>query len=116
MPDKEDKIRRNGTTGLFAQPIHNVLAKVTAPAMQKQGYVKAKILTGWPEIVGTELATKCKPRQITFKQKQQVGGTLTLRVQGAFAVEIQHLEPLILEKLAIYLGYRAIDKIRLEQA
>ena len=105
-----------GSTGLFAQPMGNILDKVTAPVMQKQGWQKAKIMVGWPEIVGAETAAKCKPRQLTFPKNQKTGGTLTLRVKGAYALEIQHLEPLLLEKLAVYLGYRAIDRIKLEQA
>lgn len=111
-----DDKRRYGSTGLFPQPMGNILDKVTAPVMQKQGWQQARIMVGWPEIVGPEMAAKCKPRNLTFPKGQKTGGTLTLRVKGAYALEIQHLEPLLLEKLAVYLGYRAIDRIKLEQA
>jgi hypothetical protein len=111
-----DEKRRYSSTGLFPQPMGNILDKVTAPVMKKQGWQKAKIMVGWPEIVGQEIAAKCKPRQLTFPKNQKTGGTLTLRVKGAYALELQHLEPLLLEKLAVYLGYRAIDRIKLEQA
>jgi hypothetical protein len=111
----EKKKRFYGTTGLFAQPLGGVLDKVTAPAMQKQGWQKARLMLHWPEIVGSEIAAKCTPYQLTFPANQKTGGTLTLRVKGAFALELQHLEPFLLEKLAVFLGYRAIDRIRLQQ-
>jgi hypothetical protein len=108
--------RYGGTTGLFPQPMDKILAQVTAPVMQKHGYLKARLFTQWAEIVGEETAKKCRPKQLTFPQKQNVQGALTLRVEKGFALEIQHLEPILLEKMAVYFGFRAIDRIRLEQA
>lgn len=105
-----------GTTGLFAQSMDKLLAKVTAPALQKHGYLKARLFTQWTEIVGEEMAQKCKPHKLVFPQKTNADGALTLKVQNGFALEIQHSEPLILEKIAIYFGYRAVEQIRIEQA
>lgn len=107
--------RYYGTTGLFPKEVSRLLEKVTAPAIRKQGWQKAQLMVAWPEIVGPEIARKCKPKQLTFPKGQKTGGTLTLRVHGAYAPEIQHLESFLLEKIAVYLGYRAIDRIRLEQ-
>lgn len=108
--------RYGGTTGLFPQPMDKILAQVTAPVMRKHGYLKARLFTQWAEIVGAETARKCHPKQLTFPQKQNINGTLTLRVSSGFALELQHLEPVLLEKMAVYFGFRAIDRIRLEQA
>lgn len=110
------RTRYGGTTGLFPQPMDKILAAVTAPVMQKHGYLKARLFTQWAEIVGEETAKKCRPKQLSFPQKQNINGTLTLRVSSGFALEIQHLEPLLLEKMAVYFGFRAIDRIKLEQA
>ncbi len=108
--------RYRGTTGLFPQPMGNVLNAVTAPVIRKHGSLKARIFSYWPEIVGTEIAAKCRPKDLSFPPQRKDKGKLTLLVQPGFALELQHSEPLILEKLAVYIGYRAIETIRLVHA
>ena len=42
--------------------------------------------------------------------------TLVLRVEGPAAIEIQHLAPVILERVNRFLGWRAVGRIALRQA
>ena len=35
---------------------------------------------------------------------------------GSIAVELQHLEPVLLERINSYFGYKAVEKVRLIQA
>ena len=41
--------------------------------------------------------------------------TLILRVEGAFAIEVQHLAPLLCERINGRLGWRCVGKISLRQ-
>ncbi len=42
-------------------------------------------------------------------------GTLTVRVEGAFALELQHLGPLVIERINRHYGWACVGKIRLRQ-
>ena len=42
------------------------------------------------------------------------GGTLHVRVgSGALALELQHLEPVVIERINTYFGYRAVERLKL---
>lgn len=107
--------RHFGTTGLFPQPLGKILEEVTDRAFRKRGFVQTRLLTHWPQIAGGDIAAKCSPRDVKFPPNRRRNGTLTLQVTGNHALEIQHSEAVILEKLAGYFGYRAIDRIKLVQ-
>ena len=42
--------------------------------------------------------------------------TLIVRVEGAFALELQHLAPIVVERVNAHYGWRCIGKIALRQA
>ena len=44
-----------------------------------------------------------------------MGGTLTLGVLGVRALEAQHQQPVIIERVNAHYGYRAVARIRLAQ-
>ena len=41
--------------------------------------------------------------------------TLHVRVDGGFATELQHLEPVVLDRINTYFGYRAIGRLSMVQ-
>lgn len=88
------------------------VAKVARPALRKRGLAAAKILTDWPQIVGAELARQSMPERLSGSRGGQ-GGVLHIRVGGPLAVELQHLEPLVIEKINTYFGYRAVERMKL---
>jgi hypothetical protein len=53
--------------------------------------------------------------RLAFPPGERTDGTLHLRVQGPLALELQHLEPVVLERINGYFGYRAIVKLRIQQ-
>lgn len=82
----------------------------------KKGFVEIDILTGWDKIVGAEMAKYSLPQRIHFPRDAKNGGTLYLSVpSGAFALEIQHREKYILDKINTYFGYNAVSAIRIIQ-
>ena len=103
----DDGKRRGG--GLRA--LAGCLPKVTRKAMGKRGLGEGGLIADWPSIVGTELAAVSAPSKLTR------GGdaTLTLRVESGHALALQHLEPLVIERINGYLGYGAISRLRLQQ-
>ncbi len=96
--------------------ISAILPKLTETAFEDGGSVKAKLLTQWASIVGNEIAARAQPQNVTFSRGNTPLGTLHLEVEGGYATEISYLEPVILEKIAVYCGYKAIHRIKLHPA
>jgi hypothetical protein len=112
-------VRRRGGYGLRA--LGNSLTAVTKRAFARRGLTGADLARQWPAIVGRDLAAQCRPRQLRFPKAGPGGGgavdgRLTLRVAPGWALEVQHLEPLMLERINGYFGYRAVARLRLQQA
>jgi hypothetical protein len=102
-------------TGLFAKPIHEFVAEISKPAIAKKGFVHARLITHWSEIIGASMAEYCFPQEVTFPAGKRSNGLLTIATDSGHALEIQHLTPILLEKMAVYFGYRAIERIRIVQ-
>ena len=66
-------------------------------------------------IVGEEVARHAKPLRLTFPKGERRDGSLVLRVRSAFAVELQHMAPQLLERINGYLGYGAVARLKFEQ-
>jgi hypothetical protein len=108
----DSRDRRQG--GLRA--LGGSLGAVTKRAFARRGLTGADIARQWPAIVGAELAARCRPRQLRFpKPGEAVDGRLTLRVAPGWALEVQHLESLLLERINGFFGYRAVARLVLQQ-
>ncbi len=82
-------------------------------AVGKRGFAAAEIVTHWPLIVGERLASCTAPERLRFERGASDGGTLEVRVDGPLALEIQHLEPQILDKVNSFCGYRAAARLKI---
>ena len=92
------------------------LPKIAAKAIGKRGFAEAALITEWDRIVGRELACVSQPEKLAFSPGRRSNGTLHIRVQGAVATELQHLEPLVIERINSHFGYRAIARLKLTHA
>lgn len=100
---------------LFAKPLQNCIEQITRPVFRAQGTAASKIMREWPMIVGAEMAAYSAPIKLTFAKQKNNEGTLTVVCEGAHALALQHMTPLILERITIYFGYRAVARIAIEQ-
>ncbi len=96
---------------LFPKTLGSVVEPLTRPVLKKQGLARTRILTEWSTIVGPELARHCAPEKLSFPAGKKNSGTLTISVEHGFNTELQHMTPLILERLASYFGYAAVSRI-----
>jgi hypothetical protein len=107
-----DRPRRGGMHTLAA-----ALPKAATPAMRKRGFAQAAILSRWSEVVGAELAAQSAPERLVFPRDGAAGGaTLHVRASGALALELQHLAPIVLERINGFFGYPAVASLKLHQA
>lgn len=88
--------------------------RVTGPIRKKRGLAEAALISDWPDIIGAALAAECVPLRIA-RGPDGTGGTLHIRVSGALALELQHMQPQVIERINGYFGYQAIARIALQQ-
>src|SRR5579884_1380863 len=101
---------------LFPRLLSECVEPLVAPAMREHGFAETRIIRCWENIVGPELGRHAAPHRLIHPSGQQGGGAvLVVHASGGFATEIQHMEPVILERLAVYFGYRAVAHLRIEQ-
>jgi hypothetical protein len=94
-----------------------------SPSLAAQGFATADILMAWPDIVGERLAAFTQPLKIEWKRKAPHAdpetrpdpATLVIRVESAFALELQHLAPTVIDRVNTYYGWRCIGKLVLKQ-
>lgn len=104
-----------------ARPLADLVPACISPALAKQGFGGADVLLHWPEIVGEHLAERCRPVRLQWRRTasgtDQAGApaTLVVRVEGAFALALQHMAPVVLERVNVYFGWRCVGKIVFRQ-
>jgi hypothetical protein len=111
---KQKPEERRPTNGLVSVAVPS--ERVTRPVFGRHGFAGGALVVDWPAIVGSAVASHTLPLSIKFPPKERTDGTLSVKVDsGAFAVEMQHLEPLILERINGYFGWKAVARLRLRQ-
>jgi hypothetical protein len=103
--------RRGAPRALAAE-----LGPIIRPILGKRGLGEAQLLAEWDSIVGPDLATEARPDRLTFSGGERREGTLKLRVAPAVALELQHREPQIVERINAFFGYRAVARLAFVQA
>jgi hypothetical protein len=88
---------------------------IGAAAFKRFGFVQSSVVSRWPEIVGTKYAAVSAPESIRFPNGKRSDGTLTLTVARAHAPMMQHLEPVIIERVNRFFGYTAVVRLTLRQ-
>jgi hypothetical protein len=92
-----------------------LVGAVGDPAFRRFGFVQGSIVSRWAEIVGDRYAKVSSPESIRFPTGRKAGGVLTLLVDGAHAPLIQHLTPMIVERVNRFFGHAAINRIVFRQ-
>lgn len=123
------------------KPLSELVDKCIAPALAAQGFAASDVVLAWPEIVGERLARHTEPmrvlwprrhegkqadskrtgsasssRSAAFKDaRSQQPATLVVRVTGAFALELQHMAPVVIERVNAHFGWRCIGQLAFRQ-
>jgi hypothetical protein len=104
----------------YARPLADLVRRTLADTFARQGFASTELVTHWNDIVGAEIAAHCEPLRLKWPRGGDVDApepaTLVLRVEGPVAIEIQHLSPVILERVNRFFGWRAVGRLALRQA
>lgn len=88
---------------------------LASPVLGRHGFADSRVVSEWSSIVGESLASRTLPERLVRGPVSRGGGTLYVRVaSGTFALELQHLEPLLLERINTYFGYQAVTRLRMK--
>jgi hypothetical protein len=91
--------------------------KLTAPVFQKHGFAQAELVARWPDIVGAQIANVARPEKIRWPRgaDEKTGGILHLKVQAGRGLDVQYATHSILERVNRYLGYQAVQTLKILQ-
>ncbi len=93
------------------KPVADAARRISNKAFRRYGFSQREIVSRWPDIVGPALADCSLPERLTFSRDETRGGSLYIRVQGSMAPELQHFEPMIIERINSYYGYQAVARM-----
>lgn len=118
MPGNRDRDKASAETqrGGGPKPLAATVGRLAKKTIGKRGFAEAGLITGWEGIVGPELGASCWPDSLSFPPGRRDGGSLRIRVTGGFALELQHMQPQLLERINGHFGYRAIERISIIHA
>jgi hypothetical protein len=102
--------RRNGVRDVGA-----LLPDVGGMAFRRFGFAHGTLLGRWKDVVGPVYARWSVPESLRFPRGQTTGGTLTVRVEGPFALQVQHVAPQLIERVNRILGHNAVARLKLVQ-
>lgn len=92
------------------------LKPVTKPMLAKRPRAEVALLESWESIAGTLVSGWARPVSLRFpKRGEHLAGTLTLKVDRAFASDLQHMERQVIERVNGFFGYEAVKRLRMLQ-
>lgn len=128
-PKSDGRPRRSGGG---ARPVGAFLPRVAKKVFAAHGFPTGTILSDWPALAGSDLASFTAPERLIWPRRSREAGledqvsepndsrrpdgaTLVLRVDGPRAIEVQHCTSQIIERINTQFGYRAVAAIRIVQ-
>ncbi len=96
--------------------VSQFIGKSTRASLVRRGFAQADILSKWESIVGPTLARASSPERMSFNRHNNREATLKVRVAPGFAPEFMQFEPLIVERINSFFGYKAVGRLNLVQA
>ncbi len=98
-----------------ARAVSEMLPDVGRAAFRRFGFVQSSVVSRWREIVGERYAAVSAPESIRFPHGKKSQGVLTLVVEGAHAPMMQHVAPVICERVNRFFGYPAVERVAFRQ-
>lgn len=97
------------------KPISIEINKLVHKIFKKQHPILAEIIVNWARVVGVKFHEKATPLKIvTSKENGKKINILYISAENSsISMEISYQQELIIERIAIYLGYKAIHKIKI---
>jgi hypothetical protein len=107
-------------TAPWSRPLADLVGAAINPVLARQGFGESDIVLFWEEIVGERLAATSEPLCLRWPARGTVPrapspATLVVRVEGAYALELQHVSGLVIERVNAHLGFACVGRIAIKQ-
>lgn len=99
----------------YGARLDEISTKTISPALRRYGFAHAALTTRWNEIAGPTYAQMSLPIKLGFPSSKKTGGTLTLAVDGAAAVELHYVQDLLIDAVNRFFGYKAVERLKFVQ-
>lgn len=100
------------------KPLNRYFDAIARPSLERHGFAYAELLRNWARIA-PDVAAFARPESLHFPRRAGKGRTaahLRLRVQPGRALEMQHMQGQIIERINAYFGYNAVARLSFVQA
>lgn len=119
-PDRGGKAPAGLERGVFAKPVVDYVTKVLDPVIARKAGMDMDLLTAWEEIVGETHAAYTLPEKLAWPRKAHEDdpfkpATLIVACDGARAVFFQHESNEIIQRVNAFLGFGAVDRLKIVQ-
>lgn len=95
--------------------IAELLPAVAGKILGKTGLNIGSLLVNWTTIVDKDTAQYAVPIKIKFAPRKRTEGVLYISCSSAYALELIHQETQIIQRINAFLGYNAVNKLRIMQ-
>jgi hypothetical protein len=107
-------------TGSWSRPLADLVGKAIDPVLARQGLGESDVVLYWEDIVGERLAAMSEPLCLRWPprgkaQPDHMPATLVVRVEGGYALELQHVSGLVIERVNAHLGFACVGRIAIKQ-
>lgn len=92
----------------------DLVQKTLDPLVRKRGFASTRLLADWETVVGARIAALGTPEALKFSRGRDAGGTLHIGCTSGDALDLQHFQPQLIERVNAYLGWRAVEAVRLQ--
>lgn len=98
------------------QQINKHLTTVLRNALSNQHPILSEMLISWHQIVGTKFASATTPMKYISNthNKRKINILYISTANSGIGMEIAYNENIIIERIAVYFGYKAVDKIQVK--
>ena len=114
-----NRLRKNP----WSRPLADLVQGAIDPVLRRQGFGQSGLVLFWDDIVGERLAAMSQPVKVQWPTRQSdraaengpAPATLIVRVETGFALELQHLAPIVIERVNAHFGWRCVSRLLLKQ-
>ncbi len=91
--------------------------------LARQGFGQSDVILNWDDIVGERLAANSQPIKLQWPPRPPgrhpdappQSATLQIRVESGFALELQHMADVLIDRINAHLGWRCVGRLAFKQ-
>jgi hypothetical protein len=112
MPSKDSDL--DDRHGKGPRALAKIVPDITKTAGKKKSQQFGQLIAHWPSIAGPDIAPHTVPENLVFGRLGK-HARLHLLVKGAYALELQHRMPQLINRINDYFGTEVVGRITVTQ-